>query len=57
MKIAFDTFFPQKQLTAQNLKKGDPLKTPPMDQGDPDAPTTQSDQTPDSQLDGQDPPD
>ena len=57
VKIAFDTFFPQKQLAAKNLKKGDAMKTPPMDQGNPDAPTTQSDQTPDSQLDGQDPPD
>ena len=57
VKIAFDTFFPQKQLTAQNLKKGEALKTPPVDQGDSDAPTTQSDQVPDSQLDGQDTPD
>jgi len=54
VKIAFDTFFPQKQLTAQNLKKGEALKTPPVDQGDSDAPTTQSDQTPDAQLEGQD---
>ncbi len=57
VKIAYDTFFPAKQLVAKNLKKGDAMKTPPMDQGNPDAPTTQSDQVPDSQLDGQDPPD
>jgi hypothetical protein len=57
VKIAFDTFFPAKQQVAQNLKKGDPLKTPPMDQGEPDSPTTQNDLAPDSQLDGNDPPD
>jgi hypothetical protein len=57
VKIAFDTFFPSKQLTAQNLKKGDPMKSPPVDQDGPDAPSTQSDQTPDSQLDSNEPPD
>ncbi len=57
VKIAFDTFFPPKQLTAQNLKKGDTLKSPPADPNGPDAPSTQSDQTPDSQLDSNEPPD
>jgi hypothetical protein len=56
VKIAFDTFFQPKQL-AQNQKQPDRMKAPPLDQGDPDAPTTESDKTPDSPIDTEDPPD
>lgn len=56
VKIAFDTFFPQKQQMAKNAK-GDRMKSPPLDQNDNDSPTTESDKTPDSQLDSSEEPD
>jgi hypothetical protein len=56
VKIAFDTFFQPKQQLAQNAKQNR-MKAPPVEQGDPDAPTAESDKTPDSPIDTQDPPD
>jgi len=56
-KIAFDTFFPQKQEVARNQKKGDRMKAPPEDPSNPDSPTTQDDKAPDSTLNQEDAPD
>ena len=45
VKMAYDTFFGRpKQLATQNLKKGDRTEDAALDQGNPDAPTTQNDQ-------------
>jgi hypothetical protein len=56
VSIAFDHFFTPKTEIAKNKRGRDPLH-PPLEQGDPDAPTTQSDQQPDSVLDPQQAPD
>jgi len=53
VKIAYDTFFgqgPQKQQAKNNIRKNPIDPNSPLDQGNPDAPTTQSEQAPDSQL-------
>jgi hypothetical protein len=53
VKMAYDTFFgnsPQKQLAKNNIRKQAIDPNSPLDPGNPDAPTTQQDQTPDSQL-------
>jgi hypothetical protein len=57
VKIALDTFFPQSPEVAKAKKARDRFKLPPMDKGDPDSPTTQNDQAPDSMLDAKDNPD
>lgn len=53
VKIAFDTFFPQKQEVAQLQKKPSP-KNPQSEGSDPDSPTTQNEQPPDSTLNPED---
>jgi hypothetical protein len=53
VKMAYDTFFgtgPQKQVAKNNIRKNPVDPNSPLDQGNPDAPTTQNDQTPDSEL-------
>jgi hypothetical protein len=52
VKMAYDTFFgasPQKQ-AKNTIRKNVIDPNSPLDPGNPDAPTTQNDQTPDSQL-------
>jgi hypothetical protein len=59
VKMAYDTFFgngPQQQ--AKNNARKSPLdRNAPNDPGNPDAPTTQNDQTPESQLQSVEAPD
>jgi hypothetical protein len=58
VKSAYDTFFgggPQQQ--AKNIRKAPIDKNSPLDPGNPDAPTTQNDQIPDSQLQSVETPD
>jgi len=51
VKMALDTLFPIKPELAKNRKPNDPRKSPDLDQGDPDAPTTQNEQQPETTLD------
>jgi hypothetical protein len=51
VQIALDTFFPEKQLAAKNHRPNNPLKSPDIDTGSPDAPTTQNEENPQSMLD------
>ncbi len=51
VQIALDTFFPEKQLAAKNHRPNNPLKSPDLDTGSPDAPTTQNEENPQSMLD------
>jgi hypothetical protein len=56
VKMAYDTFFgqnPQQQAKNQIRKQGNS----PLDPGNPDAPTTQNEQVPDSQLESVETPD
>jgi hypothetical protein len=59
VKMAYDTFFgsgPQQQ--AKNATRKPPIdKNNPLDPGNPDSPTTQNDQVPDSQLESVETPD
>jgi hypothetical protein len=57
VKIAFDSFFPSKTEVAKAKKMRDPLKPPPLDSSDPDAPTTQNDAAPNDPLETTDVPD
>jgi hypothetical protein len=57
VKIALDTFFPSKTEVAKAKKMRDPLKPPPLDQGDPDSQTVQNDQAPDTPIENTDVPD
>jgi len=57
VKIALDTFFPTKTEMAKAKKPRDPLKPPPLDQGDPDSQTVQNDQAPDTPIENTDVPD
>jgi hypothetical protein len=53
VKMAYDTFFgngPVQQQAKNNIRKNPIDPNSPLDQGNPDAPTTQNDQTPDSEL-------
>jgi hypothetical protein len=53
VKMAYDTFFgsgPQKQQAKNDSRKSSIDRNSPMDPGNPDAPTTQNEQVPDSQL-------
>ena len=53
VKMAYDTFFgngPVKQQAKNNIRKNPVDPNSPLDPGNPDAPTTQQDQTPDSEL-------
>jgi hypothetical protein len=53
VKMAYDTFFgggPQQKQQAKNDSRKAPDRNNPMDPGNPDAPTTQNEQVPDSQL-------
>ena len=57
VKVAFDTFFPpQPQLAKAARKQPDRFKSP-GDEGSPDAPTTQSDEKPDAEIQPADAPD
>lgn len=57
VKINFDTFFPVKQLAAKNRDPHNPMKPPDLDQGSPDSPTTQNEDTPETTLDPAEAPD
>ncbi len=48
--LALDTFFPAKQELAKNKKPNDPRRSPDLDQADPDSPTTQNQEQPESML-------
>ena len=52
VKIAFDTFFPPQNQMAKAKQPRDNRK-PPLEQGDPDAPTVQNDKAPDTPLDAE----
>jgi hypothetical protein len=58
VKMAYDTFFgaPQQQ-AKNNIRKQAQDKNSPLDPGNPDAPTTQNEQVPDSQLESVETPD
>lgn len=59
VKMAYDTFFgntPQQQ-AKNNLRKPPIDKNNPLDPGNPDSPTTQNEQVPDSQLESVETPD
>ena len=59
VKMAYDTFFgtsPQQQ-AKNNIRKNALDPNSPLDPGNPDAPTTQQEQTPDSQLETVETPD
>jgi hypothetical protein len=51
VKIAFDSWFPVKQEVAKNKRPNNPMKAPDIDDGSPDAPTTQNEDTPETALD------
>lgn len=60
VKMAYDTFFgsgPQKQQAKNNIRKSAIDPNSPLDPGNPDAPTTQNDQVPDSQMESVETPD
>jgi hypothetical protein len=53
VKMAYDTFFgngPAQQQAKNNIRKNAIDPNSPLDPGNPDAPTTQNDQVPDSEL-------
>lgn len=53
VQIALDTFFPAKAQVAKNrLPKG--MKSPDLDQGSPDVPTTENEQNPETMLNADD---
>ncbi len=59
VKMAYDTFFgsnPQQQ-AKNNIRKNPIDPNSPMDPGNPDAPTTQNDQVPESQMESVETPD
>ncbi len=59
VKMAYDTFFgtsPQQQ-AKNNIRKNAIDPNSPLDPGNPDAPTTQNDQVPDSQMESVETPD
>jgi len=58
VKMAYDTFFGTTQQQAKNnIRKPQIDKNNPLDPGNPDAPTTQDEQVPDSQLESVETPD
>jgi len=57
VKMAYDTFFSSPQQAKQNSRKSPTDRNSPLDPGNPDAPTTQNDQVPDSQLQSVETPD
>jgi hypothetical protein len=58
VKMAYDTFFGTTQQQAKNnIRKQAQDKNSPLDPGNPDAPTTQNEQVPDSQLESVETPD
>ncbi len=58
VKMAYDTFFSNPQQQAKNNARKSPQdRNAPQDPGNPDAPTTQNDQVPESQLQGAETPD
>jgi hypothetical protein len=56
VKIALDTFFPPKQEVAKNKRPNNPMKSPDLDQGSTDSPTTENQDTPETALDPADTP-
>jgi hypothetical protein len=56
VKIALDTFFPPKQEVAKNKRPNNPMKSPDLDQGSTDSPTTENQETPETALDPADTP-
>lgn len=50
VKMALDTFFPAKQELAKNKRPNNPMKSPDLDQGNSDAPTTQQQENPETML-------
>jgi hypothetical protein len=57
VRINFDTFFPVKQQVAKNRDPHNPMKPPDLDQGSPDSPTTENEDTPETTLDPAEAPD
>ena len=57
VKMAYDTFFGGTEQAKNNLRKQAQDKNSPLDPGNPDAPTTQNEQVPDSQLESVETPD
>lgn len=58
VKMAYDTFFGSApQQATNNLRKPQQDKNNPLDPGNPDAPTTENEQVPDSQLESVETPD